>query len=121
MGAKRDPERDLSVNDCVGLPERTPVKLTKSNAPSVISELEEVAGKLGVSVRYAAFRKGDFRVRSGSCVMRGESLIIIDRMLTPMDQADVLLAEMLKYPLERHYISPRLRALLESAQPLQLA
>ncbi|MBI3091579.1 MAG: hypothetical protein HYY96_13030 [Candidatus Tectomicrobia bacterium] len=97
------------------------VKLSKSNAPAILTELEELAAKLCITVRYVTFQKGDVPVRSGSCRVRSEPFIIIDRKLSPVERAEVLVVELAKYPLESHYLPPRCRTLLESTRPLQPA
>ena len=97
------------------------MKLNKSNAAAVIEELEAMAQKLSISIRYESFRKGDFAVRSGACVMRGERLIIVDRGLSPVDRGDVLITEFSKLTVEDFFISPGVRELLESNRPLQPA
>jgi hypothetical protein len=83
---------------------------------ALLEELKNAAEKLGLSVREERLlREVGYRVRSGSCRVRGEEVIFLDRGLPPSAQIDVLVDELAGRPLEDIYLSPAARALLESA------
>jgi len=81
---------------------------------TLCEELKELAAKLGLQVREEILlREVGYRVRSGLCRVRGESVLFIDRHLAPGDRLEVLLAAVEGRDLESHYVSPALRRLLE--------
>lgn len=58
-------------------------------------------------------REVGYRVRSGACRVRGEDVIFVDRHLPVAERVDVLVAALEGRDVERHYLSPALRRLLE--------
>ena len=81
---------------------------------ALCEELKEVARRLGVQVREETLlREVGYRVRSGGCRVRGEAVIFLDRTLTPGERLQVLLDELAGRDVERVYLSPALRRLLE--------
>jgi len=77
-------------------------------------ELKELAERLGVQVREEVLlREVGYRVRSGSCRVRGEDVIFLDRSLPPAERVQVLVDGLAGRDLEALYLSPALRRLLE--------
>lgn len=83
---------------------------------ALLEELKNAAEKLGLSVREERLlREVGYRVRSGSCRVRDEQVIFLDRGLPASAQIDVLVEELAGRPLDAIYLSPAARALLEGA------
>ena len=81
---------------------------------ALVEELKEVARRLGVQVREETLlREVGYRVRSGSCRVRGDEVIFLDRALTPAERVQVLLDALSGRNVETVYLSPSLRRLLE--------
>ena len=81
---------------------------------ALCEELKELATKLGMRVREEILlREVGYRVRSGSCRVRGEDVVFLDRHLTPGERLEVLLGVLEGRDLESQYVSPVLRRLLE--------
>jgi len=81
---------------------------------ALCEELKEVARRLGVQVREETLlREVGYRVRSGSCRVRGEDTIFLDRGLPPGDRVQVLLDGLAGRDIDTVYLSPTLRRLLE--------
>lgn len=78
-------------------------------------ELEQVAEKLGVKVRY---ERADFT--GGSCTLRGEALIIVNSKLSLREKVRALAKEVSKLPIEEVFIRPEVRRELEGVGPLPL-
>lgn len=80
-----------------------------------LKELEEVASKAGIKVRYDTPRlaSGGVRFRGGMCVLYGSSLIVIDKKATDDYKIAVLAENIKKVALPDIYISPKVRELLE--------
>lgn len=81
---------------------------------TLCEELKEVARQLGVQVREETLlREVGYRVRSGSCRVRGEETIFVDRALPAGDRVQVLLDGLAGRDIDAVYLSPTLRRLLE--------
>lgn len=86
----------------------------------LVAELEELARRLGVTVRY---EKGDFE--GGFCILRDQRLVLVNKKLTPQRKATVLALAMQDLGLDSVFVKPALRAYIEdevartlrSAQP----
>jgi hypothetical protein len=86
----------------------------------LVAELEELARRLGVTVRY---EKGDFE--GGFCILRDQRLVLVNKKLTPQRKASVLALAMQDLGLDSVFVKPALRAYIEdevartlrSAQP----
>jgi hypothetical protein len=78
-------------------------------------ELEQVAEKLGVRVRY---ERATFT--GGSCTLRGEALIIVNSRLTLREKVRALAREVARLPLEDIFIRPEVRRELDGVGPLPL-
>ena len=81
-----------------------------------MEELKTAAEKLGLAVREERLlREVGHHVRSGSCRVRDEEVVFLDRSLYVSAQIDVLVEELAGRSLDSIYLSPAARALLESA------
>ena len=85
---------------------------------AVLDELKQLAEQLGIEVREERLlREVGYRVRSGSCRVHEKNLILLDRGLPLEAQIEILVGELAERPLDRVYLSPAARRLLESAAP----
>ena len=50
---------------------------------TILQQLEDLAERLGVKVLYENLDREELVVKSGSCVLRGQLLVVIDRQLSP--------------------------------------
>jgi hypothetical protein len=80
---------------------------------AVLVELKELAGRLGVEVREERLlREIGYQVRSGSCRVREQNILFLDRDLSPAHRMEVLLDELSRRDLGEVYVSPELRRIL---------
>jgi hypothetical protein len=82
---------------------------------TIIDQLEELAGRFGIQIRYEPIKQDEDLVRivGGLCLLRGEYVVIIDSKATMRDKIRTL-AEAVKYfDLDQVYIRPALRELLD--------
>ena len=75
---------------------------------ALIQELQEVAGQLGVSIRY---ERGDFE--GGYCILRDQKILLVNRRLFPARKASVLAIAMHEIGLEDMYLKPAVREYIE--------
>ena len=76
----------------------------------VLRELEKLAARLGVDVRFDSFDARVVEKRGGLCLLRGKSVIVIDSALPLLDKIGVLAEALSVFDLEPIYVPPVLRA-----------
>ncbi len=77
-------------------------------------ELKTLAERIGLKVREEILlREVGYHARSGTCLVRGEEVLFVDRSLPAGDRVAVLICELRRRDLHGVYISPALRRLLE--------
>jgi hypothetical protein len=75
----------------------------------IMKALEEVAERLSVQIHYEEMKAFEFRVQDGSCTVKGEPSIYIDRKRPLKEKISVLARELKKFDLEDIYVPPLLR------------
>ena len=83
--------------------------MAKSTKKDILKELEELALKAGIKVRYEKTE-----ARGGMCTFQGNPLIIIDRKASYDYKIAVLAENIKKKGLQDIYISPKMREVLDS-------
>jgi hypothetical protein len=81
---------------------------------NVVTELEQVAKRLGVRVSYEAI--GGELGAGGLCKVKGEWRAIIDRRTTPGERAGMLAQALQRFPWEDQELSQPARDMLERAR-----
>lgn len=78
----------------------------------ILTELEKLALRLGVPVRFEAF---DLRMagKGGLCRLRGKPIIVVDEGLPLLDKIGVLSEALARFDLEAIYLPPVLRARID--------
>ena len=81
---------------------------------TVIDQLEELAEKFGIQVRYEAMNLDEesIYVAGGFCQLRGVSLIIINSRLSMKEKVQTLAKALRHFDLDQVYIKPAVRELL---------
>ena len=80
----------------------------KARHGSILRELESVAARLSIPIRY---EKGE--MRGGLCRLRGRRQVIINADLAAEEKADLLAESLAQTNLGDIYITPRVRELIE--------
>ncbi len=75
----------------------------------VIAELERLAQRLGVEVRYEKMGA----LAGGLCRLREKLLLFVNRALSPQSKIELISSELRRLPWEEHFVRPEVRALLE--------
>lgn len=83
--------------------------MAKGGKKELLKELEELAAKAGIKVRY---ERSD--ARGGMCVFQGSRMIIIDRKASDDYKISVIAENIKKADLSDIYISPKIRDILDS-------
>jgi hypothetical protein len=81
----------------------------------IIDQLEELAEKFGVHIRYEPMgqEEDSVKVTGGLCLLRGDYLLIIDSRAARRDKIKTLAAAVKQFDLDRIHIRPILRELLD--------
>jgi hypothetical protein len=78
------------------------------NPEQLIKELEHLAVKSGINLRYD---KGDFE--GGFCILKSDKLIMINKKLAPSKKASVLARALAEIGVEEMYLKPAVRQFIE--------
>lgn len=78
----------------------------------IYQELKDLAEKLGVAVEEHNFRNAGVRVKSGTCIIHGKHLIIIDKHKPLAKKISVLASALAKLPHDTVYLVPAVRDLI---------
>ena len=82
-------------------------------AEALFEELKRVAEGLGLQVREEKLlREVGYQVRSGTCRVKEENLVLLDRDLPAAARLEILLDVVSRHDLGDVYLSPELRRLL---------
>jgi hypothetical protein len=84
------------------------------NDEEMVQHLESIAEKLDLSVSYVEFSGADWPTSSGLCRVGDEYRILIDKRLPPQERASALCRALCAFDLERFYLPPRVRELIEN-------
>ena len=82
------------------------------NPAEILAELEKLAARLGVAVRFEPFDARNAR-KGGFCRLRGTPLIVMDEGLSMLDKIGILSEALASFDLEAIYVPPLLRSRLE--------
>ena len=83
-------------------------KTEKMNNEDVLQSLERIADSLNIKILYDEFKKDDYRTKSSSCTVKGESQIIIDKSLKIKDKIEIILNSI--------YMAPHIRELFKKVK-----
>jgi hypothetical protein len=78
--------------------------------------LEELAEKLGISIRYEDLSSSEYNASSGLCRIGGRSFCIMDTSKTLTQRIAVLSKCLSQMDLDGIYVVPAVRALLERSR-----
>ena len=83
----------------------------------LLQHLEDLAARLGMVVRHENLADDELSIQSGGCKVLGKSLILIDKLRSPREQAQILARELSKCDLEDIYLLPRIRDFIDLQSP----
>jgi hypothetical protein len=80
----------------------------------MLHELEQLARRMGVEVRFEAFDRSATR-RGGLCTLRGAQVVLVDAHATTLDKVSVLCEALSRFDVEALYIPPAVRNRIRGA------
>ena len=84
---------------------------------ALLQHLENLADRLGIEVRYENLIDDELSIQSGGCKVLGKTLILIEVLRSPREQAQILARELSKYDLEDLHLLPRVRDFIALQAP----
>jgi hypothetical protein len=80
---------------------------------TLLGELEALAHRLGVDIRYETFEEDPFSP-GGICRIRGKSVIMLNKAASVGEKCQTLAKALRRFDLNGLYVKPALRELLET-------
>lgn len=93
------------------------MKKAGAHDETIIKQLEELAERLGIKVRYEQIKKEGGFFPGGLCRVKGENLLILNSKAAPEDKIETLARALASFDLTQIYIRPALRDLLSTFSP----
>jgi hypothetical protein len=81
----------------------------------LLQELESLAARLEIDVRYESLADDELTIHSGGCKVLDRNLIIIDKNQPTAERAHLLARELSRYELEDLYLLPRVREFIQAS------
>ena len=86
------------------------------NNELLLNELETLAGKLGIAIRYENVNGEESSGSGGLCRLKGEYVLIIHTQATVQEKIRIILEAVKPFPIGDVYVKPIIRELLEGAK-----
>jgi hypothetical protein len=80
----------------------------------ILSQMEELAKSLGITVRYEKILRESAFFPGGFCKVRGKDLIIINSKASLDDKIEIMGRALLPFDLSQIYVLPAIRELIDS-------
>ena len=83
-------------------------------ALSRLEDMKEAAARLPIEIVTENLFDQEISIQSGYCKVKGKDMIILDKQLTPEEQAEVILSTLKRFNLEAIYLPSWIRESIES-------
>jgi hypothetical protein len=87
-------------------------RMKQSKNDLLLQQLEELAGKLGIVIRYENVTSEEFSGSGGLCRLKGEYVLIIHFQAAVEEKIRILLETLKSFPIGDIYVKPVIRELL---------
>jgi hypothetical protein len=79
---------------------------------ALLAQLEEIAHRLSIKIRYETIKKGDFVTTGGLCRINAEHVLIINSRASAHTKVRTIAEALNRFDLTHMYIKPALREFL---------
>jgi len=79
---------------------------------TTLNQLEELAQRLGLTIRYESLRSEGFTHTGGFCRIHGQDFVIFNKKATRLEKIHIFTNVLQRYDLSKIYILPSLREIL---------
>ena len=83
------------------------------DALSRLEDMKEVAARLSIKIVTRNLFDQEISIQSGYCKVKGKDMVILDKQLTPEEQAEVILKALKQFDLETIYLPSWIRESIE--------
>jgi hypothetical protein len=80
---------------------------------AILNQLEELAQRVGITVRYEPLKIEGFIHTGGFCRIKGKDFVIINKKAAGRERMHILIDSLKRYDLSQIYILPSLREILD--------
>ena len=80
----------------------------------ILGQIEELARSLDITVRYEKIQKESAFFPGGYCKVKGNDLIIINKMASLDDKVEIIARALQLFDLSQIYVLPAVRELIDS-------
>ena len=84
------------------------------NENIILGQLEELAGKLGIQIRYEAIKREGLSGTGGLCRLKEEYVLIVNSSTTVKNKIRIFAGAVKRFDLDQVYIRPALREFLDT-------
>lgn len=91
-------------------------RISKMEETRLLQELEEIAERLSIVVRYDDLMGMDFNVKGGLCKLRGRNLVIMDRRAPIGERIDLLVRVLRRFDLSSVSTRPYIRLIIDGSE-----
>lgn len=88
------------------------------NKKELLVQLEQLADRLGIEIRYERIKNPANITKGGLCKLKGKYIIIIDSKTSVSERVELISSILKRFNLKDIYILPALRRLLERDEAL---
>ena len=81
----------------------------------LLNQLEELAGRLAIAIRYEPVNAEETSISGGLCRLKGKYVLIIHSQTTVKEKIRILIEALRQFPLNDVYVKPVIRELLEGS------
>ena len=82
---------------------------------TLLNQMEELAGRLGIEIRYGTIPGEDSHRTGGLCRVKGKYMLIIHSRLTVKEKIGVLIKNLKGFEMDDVYVIPAIRELLDKS------
>lgn len=94
------------------------MKIKETMKPEMVyMDLKDLAERLSITVYEKNLKLVGARIESGSCIVKGKHLFIMDKHKAIRQKIEILAAHLSRFPHDDIYMMPALRKILEKYQP----
>lgn len=101
------------IPESLSLSHMTRQKILPVNEQVLLNQLEELAEKLGIAIRYENINVEDSSGTGGLCRIKGEYVLIVHSRLTVKEKIQVMTKAFKGFDFSEIYVKPALRELFE--------
>jgi hypothetical protein len=86
------------------------------NDDLLLGQLEEVADRLGITIRYETLTSEELSSPGGLCRVEGEYVLILDPQAPVREKVQVIIGALRGFSIDDIYVKPVIRDLLEGSK-----